>query len=180
MTAGAIVLGGGTAPAQPNAGEVTLYTKGDGVLYLKDDAGAEVAVSSPPPPAPSYAFQQTWSGEFTNLFTQAEVFGDGSSLSPLLPGLGTVITDSNIKSITGLAVNVFSSALTETASFTIYVNDFPSALSLAFAAAESGVKVDTSAVSVTTADRVSFVVDAGPTATGAIRFQASLVFSTET
>ena len=40
-----LILVEGAAPATPSAGEVKLYAKADGLLYSKDDAGAETLVS---------------------------------------------------------------------------------------------------------------------------------------
>lgn len=39
-------LAEGAAPATPDAGEVALYAKTGGLLYAKDDAGAETLVST--------------------------------------------------------------------------------------------------------------------------------------
>lgn len=44
-----LVLNEGAAPATPASGKVTLYVKADGVLYFKDDTGAESAAGLPLP-----------------------------------------------------------------------------------------------------------------------------------
>jgi hypothetical protein len=41
-----IIFAESAAPATPSTGKVTLYAKTDGLLYSKDDAGAESAVGS--------------------------------------------------------------------------------------------------------------------------------------
>lgn len=40
-----LILAEGSAPAAPSSGQVKLYAKADGLLYSKDDAGTESAVS---------------------------------------------------------------------------------------------------------------------------------------
>ena len=40
-----VILSEGAAPAPPSSGQVKLYAKTDGLLYSKDDAGAETLVS---------------------------------------------------------------------------------------------------------------------------------------
>lgn len=42
-----LIASEGAAPATPAAGTVVLYAKTDGLLYSKDDAGAETPLSAP-------------------------------------------------------------------------------------------------------------------------------------
>lgn len=56
---GAILLDEQTAPGTPSTGQVVLYPKTDGLLYSKDDAGTETAMSGLP--AASQAEQEAGS-----------------------------------------------------------------------------------------------------------------------
>jgi len=44
---GQLIFDEGTAPSTPSTGKVTVYAKTDGLLYFKDDTGAEYNVGSP-------------------------------------------------------------------------------------------------------------------------------------
>ena len=183
-TAAAIRLGGGSAPGSPSAGEVALYTKGDGVLYLKDENGDETALGSPPtPPLASYRFRQTWSGTYDAGLGggQPEVFGDGTSLTPLVPGaIGTVLMDANINAVTGLGVTVIGvNSVDVDTVFTVYVNDAVTTLQVTFPSGAVGVSTVSLAALVGTGDRVALVVSAPLATLGTITFQASLLYTTD-
>lgn len=84
ITTPSLTFDEGAAPSTPAANDVILYAKSDGLLYSKDDAGAETLVSGSAAPAAKYAHvyrtttQSISNTTFTVIGFDAEVVdGDG-------------------------------------------------------------------------------------------------------
>lgn len=125
-----MTLGAEAAPGAPNAGEIKLYTKGDGVLYYKDENGTEKTLDG----QGGGGGEKRWTITFA-----ASVSQGGAFLTPTTHP----VSDSQVQSIVALAVNVSSNFLNQPLNVTVVIDGSPTLLTAQYNAFETGVKTVT-------------------------------------
>jgi hypothetical protein len=106
---GVLLLDEQTAPGTPSTGQVVLYPKSDGLLYSKDDAGAETAVTGLA--AASQAEQEAGSSTLVATTPGRQHFHQSAAKAWVnFTGSGTVTinSDYNVTSITDNATGDYS------------------------------------------------------------------------